>query len=376
MKAHLTESLIQNLRFTGKQYDVYDITQKGLILRVNAKEGKTYTVQYKRGGRIKIASFGDIALKIARLKTMQIIGEAKNCAVLDKKTKTKTDITYTQFLNNYYYPQYKEQYRGAYENYQMLTAFFVPLFGDTKLADIDAQKLKKWITGRLKFGVKKSTINRNLASFKASLNWAVESELITQNPVACIKLFKNADEERSRYLTENERHRFFENLTKFPLLFQVVVKIAIFSGLRRKEALTLEWRDVYLEDRDPYLTVRAENAKNGVSRSVPINKTLYEALLLWKKKTANSNSAFLFVNPETGKRFYDFRKKWDRLCRLSEINDFRWHDMRHEFATSLLKNGVGLYTIQKLLGHLDSDMTKRYTHIADKMLADAVAKLD
>lgn len=372
---NLTEHTIQNLPITGKQYDKWDAVERGLLVRVNSTGSKTYIAQYARGGRIKIARFGEIPLKVARLRAKQIIVDAKNNAISTNKSK-EAALNYKDYLDKFYYPQIKETHRSADIVYQMLNTFFVPMFGDTYLSAIDPQKLEEWKIKRLKAGIKKATINRNLAAFKASINHAVESKIITNNPVASIKLYKKADDERSRYLTEDERRRFFENLTKFPLIFQTVVKIAIYSGLRRREALTLEWRDVYLEGQHPYLTVRNENAKNGVSRSLPLNRTLHEALILWKKKAFNSNSALLFANPETGERYHDFRKKWTRLCKMSEIDDFRWHDMRHEFATSLLKSGIDLYTIQKLLGHLDSDMTKRYTHIADKMLAAAVAKLD
>ena len=69
---------------------------------------------------------------------------------------------------------------------------------------------------------------------------------------------------------------------------------------------------------------------------------------------------------------YDAFKK---ACRAAEIEDFRFHDLRHTFASHLVMAGVDLVTVKELLGHKTIDMTNRYTHLAQEHKAQAVAKL-
>jgi site-specific recombinase XerD len=70
------------------------------------------------------------------------------------------------------------------------------------------------------------------------------------------------------------------------------------------------------------------------------------------------------------------KKAWGGVVEAAELEDFRWHDLRHTFASKLVQAGVGLFVLQTLLGHSSSLMTQRYSHLAPDHLADAVAVLD
>jgi integrase len=86
-------------------------------------------------------------------------------------------------------------------------------------------------------------------------------------------------------------------------------------------------------------------------------------------------SPFVFFGSD-GTRFYDERRSFTTACRKAGIEGFRFHDLRHTFASQLVMNGVGLKAVQELLGHSDLKMTMRYAHLSQAHLQEAVAVLN
>jgi integrase len=73
---------------------------------------------------------------------------------------------------------------------------------------------------------------------------------------------------------------------------------------------------------------------------------------------------------------YEIKRAFKNTLKKAKIENFRFHDLRHSFASSLVQKGVDLYQVQRLLGHKDSRMTQRYAHLSPEDLRDAVLKLD
>ena len=117
-------------------------------------------------------------------------------------------------------------------------------------------------------------------------------------------------------------------------------------------------------------------SKNGTRRTIPLNATVYE-LLAVKQATTGASQGPVFRTPlgnELQVRFLvrEFCEARDR----AGIPDFRFHDMRHTFATRLVQRGVDLYKVQRLLGHKTSLMTQRYAHHSPESLREGVNVLD
>jgi integrase len=131
--------------------------------------------------------------------------------------------------------------------------------------------------------------------------------------------------------------------------FKPMILVCLNTGARRNAIFSLLWRDVDLEGR--MLTLRAETAKqtNAVDQYIPMNDTLYATLFLWKSQCANTvPDDFVFASPKTKGKFDNCRSAWDNLLKEAGIQNFRWHDMRHDFASQLVMQGIDLNTVREL----------------------------
>jgi integrase len=151
-----------------------------------------------------------------------------------------------------------------------------------------------------------------------------------------------------------------------------MVLLSINTGLRRGEVFNLKWVDINFQRM--ILTVVGATAKSGSTRHIPLNKEALATLEGWKKQSP-SDAGHVFIG-KNGGRFDNVCTSWETVLSDAGIREFRWHDMRHHFASMLVMNGVDLNTVRELLGHGDIKMTLRYAHLAPQVKADAVAKLD
>jgi integrase len=122
-----------------------------------------------------------------------------------------------------------------------------------------------------------------------------------------------------------------------------------------------------------WLRVDGATAKNGQTRRVPLNT---EALAIFEAWRNGASDAEPHVFPGVeGKRLKRIDRTWQRLCRRAELQGFRFHDLRHHFASRLVQSGIDLNTVRELLGHADITMVLRYAHLSPDRLATAVEKV-
>lgn len=136
--------------------------------------------------------------------------------------------------------------------------------------------------------------------------------------------------------------------------------------MRRAEIINLTWNQIDFQAR----RIKVENAKSEKLRFIPINNYLFKQIL--KLKSENGQSPFVFFNPETKQPFLDMKTGFKTACRLSGIEGFRFHDLRHTFAIRLEAKGIDIETIRDLLGHHSITVTQRYIHSNDERKRRAV----
>jgi integrase len=203
------------------------------------------------------------------------------------------------------------------------------------------------------------------------LTKAVEWKLIRDSPFRGVRsLFVPKCDER--VLGYDEETKLLAACDRVRSQFlRPLVLLALHTGMRRGELLALEWSRVDLDRR----TIRIINSKSKAGdRLILLNVTVHTLLSDLAKK---ANSPLVFPsNRRPGEKLLDLKKGFNKAVRLSGIAHFRWHDMRHTFATRLVRAGVDIISVQHLLGHSKITMTARYAHsLADAKIA-AVSKLD
>jgi len=167
---------------------------------------------------------------------------------------------------------------------------------------------------------------------------------------------------RTRWLTYEEEEQLLKSAS--PEWLSRVIKFALHTGMRRGEILDIKWSSINFKRR----LVTVERAKYSKKRSIPMNETLFN-LLMQPRVLDTRNRVFPYSASAVKDAFSRARDK-------AGIKNFKFHDLRHTFATRLVQNGVDLYKIKDLLGHKDLQMSMRYAHHCSESLRSSVEILD
>ena len=226
--------------------------------------------------------------------------------------------------------------------------------GGLKAKDLNTKEIERYISERFKDGASPSLVAHDLRLLKRILNLALEMGLIDKVP-----RFRMPKEPpgRIRYLEPAELSALLSACreSRSPYLYRAVL-IALYTGMRKGEIMALRWDE--LDFANGFILVR--NSKNGRPRMIPMAMELREYLLSIEDRKG------LVVPGE-------FSGAFARATRRAGITDFRFHDLRHHFASYLVMSGVDIRTVAELLGHRTLAMVMRYSHLRPDHLAKAVS---
>ncbi len=176
---------------------------------------------------------------------------------------------------------------------------------------------------------------------------------------------------RARWLDDDERNALLASCkeSNWDGLYPLVL-LALATGARRSELTGLTWDRVDLKVGTAFL----EATKSGERRTLPIRGPALTELRNYAK-VRRMDSNFVFPSLD-GRKAFSFRPYWERAVRRAELEDFRFHDLRHTTASYLAMNGASLIEIADVLGHKTLEMVKRYAHLADSHKAGVLEKMN
>jgi integrase len=408
MQTKITQAVVQNISTTEERLKVYDTLLKGLVLFVRPTGKKTWFVDYRKPDGKRTNHLIGSATLFTVVEAREIAREfLAALARGEDPTAPPPDaaLTLEVFLRDVYDSWVVENRKTGQDTVMMIHRAFKSIL-NVPLDQITVAKLEQWRTQQKRQrNVKASSLNRELTALKAAINWAVRMDIIKENPMNKFKPLPERDSKKIvRYLSDDERSRFMAALDErenkmrqerqshnewlksreLELLPQLgyftdhlkpMLLLGLSTGIRRKALFSLEWRDVNFQER--VLVLRADTDKADKMNFIPLNDTAYDVLSHWREQSGKpAPNSLVFPSPRTGKKIDNCNSAWEALLKKAEIEDFRWHDMRHDFASRLVMKGIDLNTVRELLGHADLKMTLRYAHLAPAGKLNAVKLLD
>lgn len=322
------------------------IYQRGKIWYIDyVFQGKRFRKRIGQSRKIAELTLKDIEVRIAKKEHLGIQETSK--ILFEKYSKEYLDFAKTN--------KSEKSYTLNITNMKSLNA----VFKDMYLSEIKPQDVEAYKAERIKT-VQPATVNRDLACLRHMFNKAIQWGYLSSSPMKGIKLLKEPPG-RLRFLSKEEVFRLLEIL---PEGTRIIVTFALNTGMRKSEILNLAWKDTDLKNR----LVIVEKTKTNERRIIPMNDIVSNLLL----KLSKSKKAEYVFSDEIKS---NLRKSFEAGLKKAEIKDFRFHDLRHTFASHLVMAGASLKVVQQLLGHKDIKMTMRYSHLSQEHLQDIINRL-
>lgn len=310
---------------------------------------KSYYVRFMIKGltisRFAGKTINDAKKLEAKIKSGQI--------TVNNSIENKNTLTFEDFIDKIFKAHYESKNRETRRAFSKLN-IIKNAFPNKLLSEITPYDVEKFFQKQIKINAV-STANNYLAYIKRIFNYALEMDYVHASPVKTKLVYH--DNKRTRHLDENEKSKLLEACknSKNKNLYAIVL-IALDAGMRRGEIAAIEKEDIT----NDIITIKSETAKSKKGRYIPLTLRLQD----------------LFKNLSNLKLNGDIKNSFHYALKCADIHNFKFHDLRHTFASDLVMKGVDIYTVSKLLGHATIDMTERYAHLAPSALKNAIDKLN
>ncbi len=409
MKSKISTKTVKRLQPDEKPYELRDDTLLGFLLRVQPSGCMTFYVEYrtedKRRNRYRLGSYPTMTVPKAREKAKDKLAGIVMGGDPQAEKKAAREAVEALTLRQFIEGPYKDWAESNLKSHKPTLGRL--LYGFTALLDkpldslcaFDFEKnrqarLKSKPKSKGKHGpTKGATVNRDQAHLRAALARAVQWGHISTNPLAGVTKAREDKNQSIRAMTDTEETAIIAEFTarrakriaerkeraakgerpgprvrRYLGFLEPLFILSTESGLRRGEALSLEWSEVDFTKRE--LTVKGEGAKSSQTRTVPLSARLQTTLTEWKAQTSATGPVFPGATEDA------LRGQWIRVLRDAKVTGLRWHDLRHTFGTRMALSGASINVLKNIMGHSSITTTQRYLHSTADDARKAIDAMD
>ena len=333
------------------------------IQKVTRKKDVVYRAYIKKAGVKRVSK----TFKTKRLAVQFVNSIESDRARLVSYNDTKPQTKLSVVIDNYLSKEYKGSRPKDEERKLNL---WIENIGDKPIRDVVKSDIGTTLSS-LSNHLSNATINRYKAAISVVFSYACREYDLPDNPVRHIRSLPE-NNARIRFLSDDERSRLFKaaRQSDWDKLYLLVL-LAITTGARKGELLSLRWCDVDFDRQTAYVAT----TKNGQPKVLPLTDSVVVELSKFK----DQEPALIFNSEITTDSPFCFYKQWKKALLSADIEDFRFHDLRHSCASYLAQSGASLLEIAFVLGHKQIQMTKRYAHLCidskEKLINRVMAKL-
>lgn len=332
------------------------------------KKRKVYKVTVRSSGRKVTRTVHNLALAQEIESKLKVDISRNEHDLTRKKSAPTLGEVWSKFL-----PWSKEHKKSWRTDDYYYRKHLEPLFGKRPLDNISPLEIEKLISSLKNSKNKRgkpyapATIKHQIVLLSRLYSIADQWSLY-EGPNPCKKVrMPKLNNLKTEFLTNKELLRLLEILDTWPdKMSASIIKFALHSGIRRGELFNLKWTDIDFERQTMFL----RQPKGGTDQTLPLSGRAIDTL---KEVPPHRNKTTWIFYGKNGEQRSNFKGPWERIRKAAGIpDDFRFHGLRHHFASALASSGVNLYVIQRLLTHKDNSTTQRYAHLTDQALRDAV----
>jgi site-specific recombinase XerD len=280
--------------------------------------------------------------------------------LIKKVISEKSNIALIQFRDEYIqaikYTHSKSYVRSVEYTFKDLLKFSDNLL----LSRYDVRFMENYIISTFKRS--KYTAALHYRTLKAAFNKAVDWNYIPSNPLNKVKL-PRFQKSKPAFLNQVELETI---LTFIPTeSLKDIYRFAFFTGLRLAEIINLKWENVNLKDRMIQVGDNDFSTKGKKIRDIPFCEQVFNILAPRVPRIIKQKKSFVFTKGNKFPFTNDYiSKTFKKAVKKTELNQtVHFHSLRHSFASTLIKNGVPIYSIKELLGHSSVSTTESYSHL-------------
>lgn len=304
-------------------------------------------------------------------KTAQRIHDAVKGRIAEGKwigVQEESERTFKELMDRYM-SEHSKVKKKSWLRDEISLNHLLPFFANHIVSDVTPDLISKYKTLRWNEGARPATLNRELALAKHAYNIGLkEWGWCKDNPFSKVKMEKE-NNTRDRVLAYDEEERL---LNVSPKWLRNIVTFALHTGARMGEILELTWKDVDIFRK---VAIIHQGKTDGI-KTIPLTPTAFE-ILKANAKVRHLHNSLVFPSG-SGTRISDTNlgRTFRSALKKAGIENFRFHDLRHTFASRLAMAGKDLYLIQKLLGHREPRMVQRYAHHSIESLRSGIEILE